>query len=253
MSPAEFIPIQTVNLSQGESPVLSAAHEADIAARWRATLENNPDLFNGPIVCPVDAQVVDGACTIRWYHSDYAHYSYSRNSSASYWNWAPVGSLFVSVVFPTHDGGLVVGRMAPHTSAPGVVQLPGGGVSISADRTEISQHDVMTTAIEEADEEMGLSLDAKELRICGLIERRHPPDIGIVVATPPVSWHEIERAFSARREQECRAGIRSEFETVTVVRRDANLGQGVALGGGTPIDYLPAVVAALLGDGGVGA
>ncbi len=249
MPPADFLPANEVALVRGEPIPVPDAQEAAVAASWRTALERNPSLFNGPLVSPLSACVSDGVCAVRWHHSDFAHYLFSRQNR-DLPSVAAVGALFVSVVVPTMDGGLVVGRMSRQTSAPGVIQLPGGGVSIDPDQTEISQRDLTATAIQEASEELGITLDPAGLRISGVIQRQSPPDIGVVFSTEPRSWDAVQAAFAALRARELQAGVLPEFDELLAVSRGTDLTSTPAARGGHIIDYLPAVTGALLTSGG---
>jgi 8-oxo-dGTP pyrophosphatase MutT (NUDIX family) len=187
---------------------------------------------------------VHGEYAVTWHASDYAHYLYSlRNRDIL--NADATGTLFVSVAIPTTDGKLVTGRMSAHTSAAGIVQLPGGGVCIDEGQVEITEEDLLATAVQEVSEELGIELDAKRLRVSGAIQRRSPPDIGIVFAAEPREWGEIQAAFTDLRRREREAGVRSEFDELLAIRSITEAAT-VPSSAGEIIDYLPAVLDAIL-------
>lgn len=248
MPPVDFLPANEITFVRRELIPPSAAHEAAVAESWRTAIERNPNLFNGPLVSPRGATISGGMCTVRWHHSDFAHYSFSRQNRDLPIKTA-VGTVFVSVAVPTTDERLVVGRMSGNTSTPGAVQLPGGGVSIGREQTEVAERDLIATAVQEASEEIGIILDPASLRICGIIKRHRPPDIGVVFATEPRAWHEVETAFTALRQREQQAGVVSEFDELLAVGASRDL-TNLSAARGEVIDYLPAVVAALLKSSG---
>lgn len=246
MPTADFLPAHEITLVRGEPNPVSDVHEAAVAAHWSTAVDSNPTLFNGPIANPLSAAVSEGRCTVRWHHSDFAHYLHTRaNPDDS--GTVPVATLFVSIALPTTDRRLVAGRMSRRTSTPGVIQLPGGGISIRPDEEHLSQHDLTATAVLEAGEELGISLDPTELRICGVITRQRPPDIGVVFTAQPRPWENIREKFNALRARELQLSVEPEFDRVLAISADADLTDSAH--GGQVIDYLPSVVAALLTTG----
>ncbi|MBV9013161.1 MAG: hypothetical protein JO272_14130 [Pseudonocardiales bacterium] len=219
-----------------------------MAAHWRTALERNPSLFNGALVSPLGACVHDGVCTVRWHRSDFAHYLFSRQNPDR-----PVigatGTLFVSIIVPTTDGELILGRMSQQTSAPSVIQLPGGGVSVGPDQTQISHSDLTAVAVQETSEELGITLDPAGLRTRGVIKRHSPPDIGVVFSTEPRARDSIQAAFAALRLRDLLAGIVSEFDELFAVSPRTDL-RSLSGRGDHVIDYLPVVVGAFLTTGG---
>lgn len=246
--PADFLPASSVAFVRGEPIPVSDAQEAAVAAHWRTALERNPSLFNGGLVSPLDACVNDGVCTVRWHHSDFAHYLFSRQSPDRP-AIGTIGTLFVSIIVPTTDGELIVGRMSQQTSAPGVIQLPGGGVSVGPDQMQISHSDLTAAAVQEGSEELGITLDPAGLRTCGVIKRNSPPDIGVVFSAEPRARDAIQAAFAALRLRDSLAGAVPEFDELLAVSPRTNL-RSLSRRGDHVVDYLPVVVGALLTTGG---
>jgi 8-oxo-dGTP pyrophosphatase MutT (NUDIX family) len=156
-----------------------------------------------------------------------------------------IGTIFVSVVIPISEIAFVLGKMSGHTSTPGVVQLPGGGISVESGRAEISYSDVVTTATDEVREELGIDLSPSSLRFIGIINREAPPDIGLVFTTDPHSWGDVVSAFSSLQEHERSTGAKSEFSEVLALNIDLPFSDD------SYIDYLPTVVKALANRGSV--
>jgi len=240
MSSAEFISASEVTLVRGEPIPQSESYERSVAECWQQALERNPTLFNGPLVSPLQVSVSDGVCTLWWYHSDFAHYSFTRQNRELPAT-ASVGTVFVSLAVPTSDGGLAVGRMSDHTSAPGVVQLPGGGLSIGPEQRVISDRDLRATAVEEVSEELGIILNPANLQIHGVIKRHSPPDVGVVFTTEARPWGDVLEAFAALQAREREAGAASEFAELLAVSPSGDLPYARS-GRGHMIDYLPAVI-----------
>lgn len=244
MSSTDLLRIDDVELRRGSPQLLKGSQEAAVAAHWRDAVENNPALFNGPVISPIRTQVAGRMCTLEWYCSDYAHYLFSRQNPESP-EGSLIGTVFVSVVVPTTDGRFVVGRMSQQTSAPGAVQLPGGGVSIRPEQSALSRHDLALAAVREAGEEMGINMDPGSLRIWGVIRRKRPLDVGVVFTSEPQPWEDIEEAFIDLRERELSVGAVPEFDELFPISPSADLARLPGGLGRRAIDYLPAVMRVL--------
>lgn len=162
-----------------------------IDENWSKASEKNPKLFDGSIVAPAKLSWGSTVPCLDWYESHYAHFLYSQAAKGIE---GLVGSLFVSVVLPTERAEIVIGRMAPATSFPGLLQLPGGGVEVP-DAPNLTLETVLESASRELYEEVGVILPAHSFNIVGIIVRSQPLDVGIVVTTAPIGKQEIEEAF----------------------------------------------------------
>jgi 8-oxo-dGTP pyrophosphatase MutT (NUDIX family) len=239
MPSTEFTAVRTVRLVRGEPASRSPAYKSAVAEHWQAASERNPRLFNGPVVAPLDVSATDQQCTVSWYHSDFAHYLFSRHDT----NHPGVGTVFVSLAVPTTDGRLVAGKMAAHTATPGVIQLPGGGVPADRSRLDLDQSDLAAVAAQEAAEELGLAIDPADLQVCGVIVRRNPIEVGVVFAATPRSWDHIQAMFTARQHADRCAGVPSELDSLLALTSTGL--DHLNPEAGRIIDYLPATIRAL--------
>ena len=181
----------------------NAEMDSRVALHWAKSMRENPRLFNGPLLSPVGVSVRNGCATLRVKRSDYAHYLYAR--SIAHTDGAPTpGTIFVSLVVPIGPSTFIAGRMAAHTATPGIVQLPGGGVSDLGDPRQ--------TAVEEASEELGLDLHAEQLRMLGVIVRDAPLDVGVVYLAPRQNPAALRATFEKMLESDRRALRESEFQ-----------------------------------------
>lgn len=225
-----------LRLDVAESNAANAEFDGCVALHWAELIRDNPRLFNGPLISPVGVSVRNGCATLRVKRSDYAHYLYARSIAQA--DGAPTpGTIFVSLVVPIGPCRFIAGRMAAHTAAPGVVQLPGGGVS--------DLGDPRLTAVEEAAEELGLELHAEQLRMLGVIVRDAPLDVGVVYLAPRQNRDALRAAFENLLASDRNAGRESEFQEllefdVGVLERQHPTERLV--------DYLEAVAEALSGD-----
>ncbi|MDX2202370.1 MAG: NUDIX hydrolase [Hyphomicrobiaceae bacterium] len=231
---ALFHPCRTVAIRAAPPAAMSPELEARVAANWLRAQASSPGLFNGSILSPIGLEIAGDAVAVDVRHSSYAHYTWSRQADADEHAARP-GALFVSVVVPVDARTLVVGRMSPSTSTPGLVQLPGGCIPPASQATQ--------AALDELREELGLDLAPSDLRTVGIINRKSPFDVGIVMCSRTLSWSSVRLAFGALLERERSASLESEF---------SELGLAVAYSGrcrigieGQAVDYLPAVMDAM--------
>jgi 8-oxo-dGTP pyrophosphatase MutT (NUDIX family) len=215
---------------------LEPASEQRCADQWAAAARANPALFDGPIVLATGLDWDDGRCSIRYVESSYSKYVWMREVRTT--EEPRVGSLYVSVLAVTADGYLLTGRMAPDTSTPGRIQLPGGNLEPNA--AGLSEAVARETAARELEEETGVALDAKSLVLTHVICSEESADVGVLYATTLArTLSEVEQEFLAHIR-----GESNEFDQLVAFVP----GRGVARGAPGPfVDYLPAVIAETFG------
>ena len=140
-------------------------HEADhrpaIDANWRACIEANPSLFNGPTVLGTQWVADENRLTIACRGTDYAtliHWLATPGAQT------PIGAgrsggavhFFANAVMTGSDGRVVMGRMAGQTYNAGKVYMPSG--SFDPDDFVDGQADFSANMQREVAEETGIDL-----------------------------------------------------------------------------------------------
>ncbi len=188
----------------------------------------NPTLFDGPAVaCAGTSWPRPGELHILWTRVTYRHYALRRVTAST----APTGSLSVSVLQPTDDGRVLVGRMSPTTAAPGRWQFPGGSVEPPPDGDRLDLAALRRNAVRELAEETGVSTTATELELWA-VTRGQYGSIGVLFLAPPLPEPALRERFTALAPPE------RELVELAFVRSPTDL-PGLP---GPHADYLPPVV-----------
>jgi 8-oxo-dGTP pyrophosphatase MutT (NUDIX family) len=167
-----------------EPMVLDASSQAIVTNRWQECLAERPFLFDGPTLA-LDPERLDGGHTLVASVSRYSHYLASRAGALPARH--AHRQIYVSILVETSQGHFVLGVMAPTTAAPGVVQLPGGGLT-PGDAVS-GWVDVTAAASRELSEEVGVS---GELRPFGIIREGVNGGIGLLfLLRTPVNDHGV--------------------------------------------------------------
>lgn len=212
-----------------------------LAGWWEKFADANPTLFNGPLVgCCSCALDDDGAVTLEWYVTSYAHYL-QRKAVAPVTE--PASALYCSVALRSRTGDLVIGQMSETTSSPSRLQLPGGNI-ILPDRGELSLAHCVANACEEVEEEVGLCLAPSALRFWRVKTGGTQDDIGIMFECQlELTNPEISDVFEQHKQALRSKGEIPELDRLLLVQ-PANL----HLDAFECVDYLPAVALALANE-----
>lgn len=211
-----LLPAESLVFERHESEVLSAQEERLCAEHWAAASEENPALFDGPILLSRGAERLDRAWTITFSESTYARYLWLRRADS-----LRAGALYVAVLAQTSDSFLLLGEMAPETTFPGRIQLPGGNVEPQEPPLDLSA--VQLTAVRELAEETGLQVDARSMRLSHLKYGGTNADLGILFKlTLDVKLDEVGRAFSAHQVALAEAASLSEFTRLVAVEQQTD-------------------------------
>ncbi|MEO7194979.1 MAG: NUDIX hydrolase [Pseudonocardiaceae bacterium] len=228
----------------------------EIDSLWKARASANPRLFDGPILAARSVDWDGARCTVRWSRASYAQYL---------WRYGPeevvqcrfARALFVSVLAQTADGQVLLGRMAPDTSTPGRVQLPGGNVRPPDEGAPLTAHAVREHAVRELAEETGVELAPSAASLWAVKDLGAFGDVGIMLRADVPAAGLAHQTFQRHLQGLAAAGQTPEFTCLLSVRRSDGPLRGQVAHPGLPllealsphVDYLPAVLHASLGVG----
>lgn len=185
---------------------------------WREAVLANPALFDGPVaVCAGLSRQASDDLLISWSRVTYRYFALRRVPGAT----AP-RSLFVSVVQPTQDGRVLVGRMSPSTAAPGRWQFPGGSVEPPTGDEPLDEPALRRHAALELDEETGVGTPAGALTRC-LVTHGEDGQVGVHYLAPPLPASLLHERFAALVAAETAQGRVPEFERIALVGSPAEL------------------------------
>ncbi|MER6380468.1 NUDIX domain-containing protein [Streptomyces sp. NPDC001250] len=229
----EILPAGRIRLVETELPRLSERHRAEMDRVWEEAVRANPALFDGPVAA-LTASARDAAdgLVLSWARASYRYRALRKVPGA------PVlSSLFVSVLQPSSDGRLMVGRMAPSTSAPGRWQLPGGTVEPPDGEGELDLTVLCAHAARELAEETGSDTPADGLTPW-LTTRGGRGDVGIMFTAPPRPARELHDRYAQLVRSETAQGVEPELDRVELIGSPSDL-DGLE---GPHVDYLRPVV-----------
>jgi 8-oxo-dGTP pyrophosphatase MutT (NUDIX family) len=228
----EFFPSSTLRLVEGQVPELSPAERVAIDRFWEEAVAKQPTLFDGPAVACLRLQEQDTDLILSWARVTYRYRALRRVEGCT---WVP-SSVFVTVLVPTDDHGLVVGRSARSTAAAGRWGLPGGSAEPPADDEPFDLKALRQHAALELAEEVGVSAAPQELTLWG-VTRGEFGNVGLHLLGPTVPFPLVLKHHEAVSRAEAQRGVDPELDQLAVVRSV----QGVeALG--SHADYLPQLV-----------
>jgi 8-oxo-dGTP pyrophosphatase MutT (NUDIX family) len=218
----ELLAPARLRLVAAAAPVLTATEQAALDARWDEAVRVKPSLFDGPVAA-CGGLLVDepeaGTCTVTWLRATYRRYIPDREVGSALW----LPHLFVSVLQPTDDGSLLVGRMAAWTASAGTWQLPSGTGEpppVPGDPLEVA--DLRALAARELREEIGADTAAAELTLWRL-NRGSQGDVGVLFLAPSQPEHVLRARYDRLAAAERAAGGAPEFDRIAFVRAEADL------------------------------
>ena len=128
---------------------------------WNQCKLQNPNLWNGEVMCVGEFKRDGDEITIVCQKTDYAHYLYGERVGLP--KEYACSNLAVGCLLETSDNYYIVGELADNTSFPLCMQLLGGGVD-SAD-IKNGGIDIVNTIIRECEEELNINLqDQKQVQ-----------------------------------------------------------------------------------------
>jgi 8-oxo-dGTP pyrophosphatase MutT (NUDIX family) len=229
----ELLPATRIRLVETAAPELSSRHRSAMDRVWEEAVRANPALFDGPmaVLTGLERDGHDGLL-LSWARATYRYRALRQVPGA------PVcASLFVSVLQPTGDGRLLIGRMAPSTAAPGRWQLPGGTVEPPHGGGRLDLAGLRAHAARELAEEIGSDTPATALTHW-LTARGTRGNVGVFFVAPPRPARHLRDRYAALVGAETACGADPEFDRVELIRSSAAL----AALEGPHVDYLRPVV-----------
>lgn len=151
---------------------------------WDEAVARNPHLFDGPVVACTGWEWQRGELVLSWARATYRYRALRRIRGA---DGPTPGSVFVTVLQPTEDGELVVGRESPSTAAPGRWQLPGGVAEPPHEREALDMPALRRHAAREPVEETGIGVASEDLTLWGVTRGEHG-NVGVHFLAPACRW-----------------------------------------------------------------
>ncbi|MGW5328159.1 NUDIX hydrolase [Streptomyces sp. NPDC004014] len=229
----ELLDAPRIRLVETAAPGLSPAHRSAMDRRWEEAVRANPALFDGPVAAltGLERDGRDGL-VLSWARATYRYRALRGVPDAP-----AVASLFVSVLQPSEDGRLLVGRMASSTAAPGRWQLPGGTVEPPDGEAGLDLDGLRRHAARELAEETGTTSAAGSLTRW-LTTRGTRGSVGVMFLAPPCPARELLDRYARLVSTETGQGFEPEFDRIALIRPTA----GPAELDGPHVDYLAPVV-----------
>jgi 8-oxo-dGTP pyrophosphatase MutT (NUDIX family) len=146
--------------------------------------------------------------------------------------------LFVTVLLPTCNGGVLVARAAQGTAKAGLWQLPGGSVLPPDDTSKLDIAHLAIEASRELFEETGIRRQADGLQLWAVSQGEHG-NVGVCFRAHPADANESERARDYIKSDED-----SELQELAVVGSLSDL-DGIA---SSAVDYVIPCVSLFVGS-----
>jgi 8-oxo-dGTP pyrophosphatase MutT (NUDIX family) len=231
----ELLAPTRLRLAAAAPPALAPAEQAILDELWDEAVAAKPTLFDGAVTASGGLRWDErepGTITLTWLRATYRRYMPPRDADSLLW----LPHLFVSVVQPTNDGSLLVGRMASWTSAPGRWQLPSGtGEPPASDADPLEVSDLRALAARELREETGTETGPARLSLWR-VSRGRQGDVGVLFLAPPLPAAALRARYEALVAAERAAGAEPELDRIAFVRTDADVAAlGQPRGDLTPI------------------
>ncbi|MEV7376703.1 NUDIX domain-containing protein [Streptomyces sp. NPDC090301] len=231
--PVEFLEVRRLDFVEQPPPDLTPWEQGEVDRLWADTVARSPTTFDGPLVASlgIDRPSPD-VLVARWARLSYRYRALRLIRPSG----EVPGSVFVTVLLPT-ERGLVVGRGAPTTAAPGRWTLPGGSVEPPSDGRPLDGAALRRDAVRELDEELGVRIAEGRLRLFAVTRGHRFGSLGFHFLAPPVTRGHVLRRHAGLVAAETGHGSGPELDEIAFVRSPA---EAVRLGPGA--DYLPQVL-----------
>ncbi|MGQ4436877.1 NUDIX domain-containing protein [Streptomyces sp. SAS_260] len=233
-SRAELLDVHRLRLVETAAPRLTPEERFAMNRVWDAKVRANPSFFDGPVlVCAGARREGPGEITVSWVRTTYRHFALRRVPFST--SWLP--SFFVSVLQPTDDGSLLVGRMSNSTAAPGRWQLPGGSLEPPEGDAPLDLAALHRHAARELLEETGIDARPDDLTLWN-VARAGNGGIGVLFRAPALPEARLRERFEAMAAAERAQGREPELDDIVLIHSTSQL----PLLAGPHADYLEPIV-----------
>ncbi|MFJ2890155.1 NUDIX hydrolase [Streptomyces sp. NPDC087305] len=233
-SRAELLDVHRLRFVETAAPRLTPEERFAMNRVWDAKVRANPSFFDGPVlVCAGARREGPDELTVSWVRTTYRHFALRRVPFAT--SWLP--SFFVSVLQPTDDGRLLVGRMSNSTAAPGRWQLPGGSLEPPEGDAPLDLAALHRHAARELIEETGIDTRPDDLTLWN-VARAGNGGIGVLFRAPSLPEARLRERFEAMAAAERAQGREPELDDIVLIHSTAQL----PLLAGPHADYLEPIV-----------
>ncbi|KAB1115057.1 NUDIX hydrolase [Neorhizobium galegae] len=226
---------QEVRLVLGKSAItFPDGYRSKVEKHW-ARINDNGQFFNGPVLAASSVTTDGSGPVVELSLTDYAHYLYAAQDLSHEFDCRAV---FCAAAIVTSDNHLLFGEMAGHTSAPGQIQLPGGGVEMGTD----GELDARTCCQREVAEELGREFlrEGARFRPVSLKYGGNLSTVGIFYALSlDMTTEQAQDSFARYQSEQLAAGALPEFDRLHAVKFDLKaLNQFFRLNKDRIVDYL---------------
>ena len=212
-----------------------------IKSHWEKAYSKNPKLFNGEIFSADFINYVDKYILVTVVETDYAHYLCTKDHE--FLLDSPCCTVAFGAIIITNDNYFVFGKMANHTSFPGIIQCIGGGIDKSDTFDGLNGYISPTkTILREIKEEIGLTLSepVKPL-IPGYIITRDDKSMFGACYTIKINipLNEVINIYNRYNASE---GFNGEIENVIHVKRNSIAAEEFLSMRAQRVDYLEEII-----------
>ncbi|MFH8452449.1 NUDIX hydrolase [Streptomyces fungicidicus] len=219
LSGVDLFDADRLRLVEAPPPRLPPEDRRAMDDAWDAAVRANPALFDGPVAGCTNLEREEAkGLVLTWVRATYRLYVLRRVPGAT----VRLPSLFVAVAQPAVDGRLLVGRMAPWTTAPGRWQLPGGSVEPPPDGEPLDLAALRRHAARELAEETGIDTPAAELALWQ-VTRGANGSVGVLFRAPPRPAPWLHERFAHLTSTERALGRAPELDRIALARSHTDL------------------------------
>lgn len=229
----EVFHTRTLRLVEGALPSLLPEERTEMDRRWDEAVQRQPAFFDGPTVASLGVEHEGDALVLHWARCSY-RYRALRQVPGATWLPAPV---FVTVLQPTPEGSLIVGRSADWTAVPGRWSFPGGSAEPPRVGAPFGEQGLREHAARELGEETGIEVLPDDLGLFAVSRGKHA-SIGVHFLAPQLPEGLVREHHARLREAEAARGREGELDVLSTVGSETE-----ALALGCVADYLPPLVA----------
>ncbi|MEU7700026.1 NUDIX domain-containing protein [Streptomyces sp. NPDC039028] len=231
--PVAFLDVRRIAFAEGPLPALTPWELSEVDRLWAGTRAGNPAVFDGPLAAVTGIDLsAPGVLVAHWARLSYRYRALRALRPAG----EVPGSMFVTVLLPT-ERGLVVGRGAATTAAPGRWTLPGGAVEPPAAPHPLDEAALRREAARELAEEVGVRVDDEGLRLFAVTRGRRFGSLGFHFLATPTAADPLLRGHAELVAAESEHGAGPELDALAFVSSAAEADR---LGPGS--DYLAQVL-----------